>query len=542
MYKLFLCLRYLRRRRIAFFAVAAVCLCVAMVLIVVSVMGGFLDMVKDRSRGMLGDLIVESGALQGFPFYEEFIDRVKTELPDEIHEATPVIISYGVLRFPREQIVKPVQIVGLDLAETYEVNEFREGLFYEKYYPDTTTFVPAGEPAYGFKKQPAPGTPLGYRLGEAILPVEFETAWQQWLAQASPQEKAEIELNDRMAYDRPGYFRPIPSERLPLDPEPAWLEPELPGAILGTDLCASRTATGRYERYNWRGEQVSLTFVPFSPAGAPITATGMPSRLFRYVDDARTGIYDIDSMSVYVEFDLLQDVLLMAPQQLAEEEGGGMTPARTTQVQIKLTPAVTRDQIPDVRARIERIWREIADARRHEARVPMLLDYVTVKTWEEKQARFIAAVEKEKILVTILFAVISVVAVFLVGCIFYMIVQQKTRDIGVVKSVGATSRGVAGIFLSYGAAVGIVGGALGCLLGALFVWYINDIQEALARINPEARIWSPEVYSFDQIPNTVQASDAAVIYAIAILASMVGSLIAAFRAARVWPVEALRYE
>ena len=542
MYKLFLCLRYLRRRRIAFFAVAAVCLCVAMVLIVVSVMGGFLEMVKERSRGMLGDLVVESGALQGFPFYEEFIHRVKTDLPDEIHEATPVIITYGVLRFPREQITKPVQIVGLRLQETYEVNEFRDGLFYEQYYPGTTTFEPAGEPFYGYTLTRAPDTHMGFTLGDAILPEEFESAWERWLAQASRREKTEAEIDDRMEYERPGFFRRIPSERLVLDPEPGWLDPELPGVILGTDLCASRLPTGEYERYNWRGEQVSLTFVPFSPAGRPMTATGMPSRMFRYVDDSRTGIYDIDSMSAYVDFELLQNVLEMGPLQLAEDEGGGMTPARTTQVQIKLTPAVTRAQIPDVRERIEAIWHEIADARRHETHLPRLLDYVTVKTWEEKQARFIAAVEKEKYLVTILFGVISMVAVFLVGCIFYMIVQQKTRDIGVVKSVGATSHGVAGIFLGYGAAVGIVGGAMGCALGATFVWYINDIQDFIARISPQARIWSPEVYSFDQIPNTVQTIDVAVIYAVAIAASMAGSLMAAIRAARVWPVEALRYE
>jgi lipoprotein-releasing system permease protein len=76
MYILFLSLRYLRKRRIAFFAVAAVSLCVAMVLILVSVMGGFLQMVKDRSRGMLGDLIMENTTLQGFSFYQEFIDEM----------------------------------------------------------------------------------------------------------------------------------------------------------------------------------------------------------------------------------------------------------------------------------------------------------------------------------------------------------------------------------------------------------------------------------------------------------------------------------
>ena len=550
MYKLFLCLRYLRRRRIAFFAVAAVCLCVAMVLIVVSVMGGFLEMVKGRSRGMLGDLIVENGSLQGFPFYEEYIDRMKKEMAGEIHEATPVIITYGVLRFPRDQITKAVQIVGIRLNETCEVNDFRGGLFYEQYYPGTTTLGPQKEPAFGYARKPAPDTTTGYTIGDAILPPELEAAWQQFKSKASPAELSKVPIDKRMPYHRPGYYRQIPENRIndvaTLMPDPAWLEPALPGAILGTDLCARRQENGEYERYNWRGEKVSLTFVPFSPGGKPLTATGMPSQLFRYADDSRTGIYDIDSMSVYIDFDGLQKVVQMDAQKLDQDSGGGTIPPRTTQVQIKLTPSASKDpaNVQAIKERLKNMWDEIAARRRGE--LPFenqrLLNYVQIQTWEEKQARFIQAVEKEKYLVTTLFGVVSLVAVFLVGCIFYMIVQQKTRDIGVVKSVGATSLGVAGIFLTYGAAVGIVGGALGSIIGTVFVWYINDIQELLAWISPQARIWSPEVYSFDRIPNHVQGWDVAVIYIIAIFASMVGSVVAAYRAARVWPVEALRYE
>jgi len=531
MYKLFLCLRYLRRRRIAFFAVIAVCLCVAMVLIVVSVMGGFLQMVKDRSRGMLGDLVVENRSLQGFPYYQEFIDRISKEMPGQIHKASPVIITYGVLRFPADQITKAVQIVGIRLKETYQVNDFKKGLFYEKYYPQSTTFAPQKQPAYGYDEN-----------RDFILPPELEAAWQQWSSQATTRERDQGELDTQLEYKRPGYYLPIPYERLAIDRGPAWLDRELPGVILGTDLCADRTDTGDYERYYPRGEKISLTFVPFSPIGKPITGTGMPSKLFRYVDDSRTGIFDIDSMSVYISFDLLQDVVEMDVQQADEESGGGEIPARTTQVQIKLTPGTDSLQARD---RIERIWDEIADRHRPEAMrffKPAVLDRVHVQTWEEKQARFIAAVEKEKYLVTILFGVISVVAVFLVGCIFYMIVQQKTRDIGVVKSVGATSRGVASIFLAYGAAVGIVGGALGSILGTVFVWYINEFQDLIARISPQARVWNPEVYSFDKIPNVVNGSDVVVIYGIAIIASMLGSVIAAVRASRIWPVEALRYE
>jgi len=534
MYKLFLCLRYLRKRRIAFFAVGAVCLCVAMVLIVVSVMGGFLQMVKDRSRGMLGDLVVENETLQGFPFYEDFIDEIKTdpELGPRIHEATPVIISYGVLRFPRTMITKPVQIVGINLEETYRVNDFKKGLFYEKYYPGSTALAPQKDPCFG----------LGESNNE-ILPPDLEAGYQKWWSEASEEERAAAPIDERLSLPRPGLYRPIPQERLAVSREPAWLGQDMDGIIIGTDICAKRTSTGRYERYYSRGEPVQLTMVPLSETGKLSGGSGMPSELFRYADDSRTGVYDIDSLSVYVDFKKLQYILDMEERETTMETPEGerkiTMQGRTTQVQIKLTagtdPLATKELL-------DRKWAQIRDRRIHEVRAPELLYQVTIRTWEEKQARFIAAVEKEKYLVTTLFGVISLVAVFLVGCIFYMIVQQKTRDIGIIKSVGATSFGVSNIFLGYGAAVGIVGGALGVGLGWLFVRNINEIQALLARIDPQLNVWNAEVYAFDRIPDQVQLQDMVVIYTIAIVASMIGSLIAAVRAAMVWPVEALRYE
>jgi len=508
-------------------------LCVAMVLIVISVMDGFLQMVKDRSRGMLGDLVMENGALQGFPFYQDFIDQIKAEMPDEIYEATPVIITYGVIRFPDYQITKPVQIVGVRLAETYRVNDFKNGLFYERYYPGTTTLVKQKEPRWGLDENV-----------RAILPSDLESAWRNWHKHASPEEKKAAPIESYSPYKRPGYYR----YRRGQDDEedlaslsPSWEGSELPGIIIGTDICARRQSDGSYSREYNRGYKVQLTFVPFTDTGKLPDATGMPSRVFRYADDSRTGVYDIDSMSVYVDFDMLQDVLDMDRGEYTDSETDrkGIIPARATQIQIKLKPGI--DPLA-ARKTIDEKWQQLCEARIHEVRTPELMRQVMVQTWEEKQAKFIAAVEKEKYLVTILFGVISVVAVFLVGCIFYMIVQQKTRDIGIVKSVGATSMGVANIFLTYGAAVGIVGGALGTFIGTLFVWYINEIQGLLARIHPSAVVWNPEVYAFDTIPNQVSPTHVITIYIITIVASMLGSVWAAVRASRVWPVEALRYE
>jgi len=537
MYKLFLCIRYLRKRRIAFFAVAAVCLCVAMVLIVFSIMDGFLQMVRERSRGMLGDLVMENRSLQGFPYYQEFIDQLKAEMPDEIFEATPVIITYGVIRFPGEgdQITQAAQIVGIRLNETYRVNDFRKGLFYETYYPGTTTLAPQKQPCFGRDES-----------GRLFLPADIEKAWKNWLLHSTPEQRAKVPIDKSMPYERPGYYPPIPYPYEVESSAPAWYGAELPGIIIGTDMCAKRKDDASYERYYYRGYKVQVTFVPFTDTGQLWeSGTGMPSKIFRYVDDSRTGVYDIDSMSIYVDFDLAQEILEMTEKEYEQELADGTTqkgkiPARATQVQIKLKPGV-KDPIA-VRDKIKEKWDIFCDAHIHEVRTPGLMRRVQILTWEEKQAKFIAAVEKEKYLVTILFGVISVVAIFLVGCIFYMIVQQKTRDIGIVKSVGATSIGVANIFLAYGAAVGVVGGALGTIIGSLFVLYINEFQDLLIKIHPSAQVWSPEVYAFDRIPNHVNPLHAIIIYGIAIAASMFGSLWASIRAARVWPVEALRYE
>src|SRR5207253_514438 len=110
------------------------------------------------------------------------------------------------------------------------------------------------------------------------------------------------------------------------------------------------------------------------------------------------------------------------------------------------------------------------------------LDRIRVQTWEEVNAKFLHAVENEKSLVTILFGIISIVAIFLIFCIFFMIVVEKTRDIGIIKSVGATSAGVAWIFLGYGVTIGVVGGGFGLLAGYLIVHNINELHSWIAKI------------------------------------------------------------
>jgi lipoprotein-releasing system permease protein len=90
--------------------------------------------------------------------------------------------------------------------------------------------------------------------------------------------------------------------------------------------------------------------------------------------------------------------------------------------------------------------------------------------------------------------------------------------------------------------MGLAGSIVGTVLGACFVWKINELQDFLASLHPDLKVWSPEVFAFERIPSSVNLWDAACIMLVAMVASAAGSLAAARRAARVWPVQVLRYE
>src|SRR2546421_7327694 len=109
MYKLLLILKYLRKRRIAWVSLVAVMLCTAMVLVVISVMGGWLRMFRASFHGLSGDVIVAGKSLAGFPYYQEMIDRIG-QLP-EVDAAIPTIRTYGLINIDN-QIREGVQVIA----------------------------------------------------------------------------------------------------------------------------------------------------------------------------------------------------------------------------------------------------------------------------------------------------------------------------------------------------------------------------------------------------------------------------------------------
>ncbi len=531
MYKLFLTLRYLRKRRIAYFAIMAVALCVAMVLVVHSVMSGFLDSVRSSSRRLLGDVILEVGSMETFPFYDEFIAELHERMGDQVVAATPVIINVGLLKTlggAEKDRTYMVYINGIRLNDYVKINSFGEGLYYNKYFPGTTTFEESRMPTWYYDD-----------LGLPRLPDEFEEAFARYQqATNDPEIAQKYERQPNAPYPGPGNFERHWEDGSDFK---AYVGDPLPGLIIGVDILAWREADGSYDRPFPNRTKAKITVLPLTRSGE-IQKTGSVARLFRYVDDSRTKIYDIDNKNVYADFDLLQRMLGLNAREYVD--GSGFSPPRATQIQVKLAEGV---DYKTARVQIKALWQDFAEryaGQCHELRDAVLMTrWMLVQTWEQRNAGFINAVEKERILVVILFALISMVAVLLVGCIFYMIVQEKTREIGIIKSMGATSGGVAGIFLTYALAIGVVGSAVGTTIGTLFVRYINEFQDFIAEhIHPTLRVWSAESYSFDRIPDVVKPFDAMVIVIVAVIASVIGSLVAARKAAKIWPVDAIRYE
>jgi len=165
----------------------------------------------------------------------------------------------------------------------------------------------------------------------------------------------------------------------------------------------------------------------------------------------------------------------------------------------------------------------------------------TIKTWEQKQGPLLAAVEIETGILNVLLFLIIAVAGFGILAIFFMIVVEKTRDIGILKALGASSSGVMSIFLSYGLALGVVGSGVGVGLGLLFVRYINEIESAIAAITGR-KVFDDKIYYFPEIPTLVEPWMVVWVTIGAIAIAVLASVFPARRASRLRPVEALRYE
>ncbi|MCL2645636.1 MAG: hypothetical protein FWD61_01360 [Phycisphaerales bacterium] len=566
MYKFFLTLRYLTRKKIVIFPILVVWLCLMMMIIVTSIMGGFVDRVRQANRDLLGDIVIFSQNPTGWPGYDELAKHLAQQFP-EIKASTPVVRAYGLAYFlyPYNQTV-PIQLVGIRPAERSQVSRFRETLFRQYIAPhEAADALAPALPAdrdkliafasendrnisaklellreqygklyreQGDKLHDNSARPRQFELAEDRLNRAYQDeasakrTWQFALSLPEKQYHSKADLLAALLPPKPSFD--IPPAATQQAPDAA----QDTGCIVGVQIgLLRRDKRGNFERPpDFPNPRLKITVFPVKDTGAISVQSGF-TLPFTVVDDSYSGVYDVDSTYIYAPFETVQYMTRMRPDpELLKENPAADFPPRCNELLIKLNDATSANPAATrlLRAKIQALLDES---------FPML----TVQTWDERQAKYLGAVENEKYMQIFILGLMSLVVLVVIFLIFYMIVRDKTRDIGILKAVGGSELGVLTIFLNYGLFIGIVGGGLGVLCGVAFVTHTNEIHEWIYQTTGII-IWDRSVYLFDRIPDHVSPTVLIAYYAVAILAGLIGALIPATFAACQDPVKAVRYE
>ena len=167
------------------------------------------------------------------------------------------------------------------------------------------------------------------------------------------------------------------------------------------------------------------------------------------------------------------------------------------------------------------------------------VDY-SVATWMELNPLVSALVVEKNVMFYLLFFIVLVAALCILSAQITFVVQ-KTREIGMLKALGASNLQISGIFLAQSAVIGVIGVAFGYALGMLAVSYRNEFLHFM-RHATGWELFPASVYGFGELPALVTPSDVAIICASSFLICVFGGVLPAVRAGRLKPVEALRYE
>jgi len=162
-------------------------------------------------------------------------------------------------------------------------------------------------------------------------------------------------------------------------------------------------------------------------------------------------------------------------------------------------------------------------------------------TWFESQEVFFSALKQEKFMMFIILAFIVMVAAFNITSTLIMVVMEKRRDIGILRTIGVSRPSVLTIFIFEGLFIGLSGTILGVLGGTLLAYNLNPVAEFIAGLF-NVDLFDSQIYYFDRIPVAVVPWDIAWITISAVILTFVSTLYPAWSAARLDPVEALRYE
>ena len=545
MYKLLLCWRYLRTRWIALASVISVTLGVATMIVVNAVMAGFAHEMQTRIHGILSDIVFESHSLSGFQDPAWHMEEIRRAAGESIEGMTPTVAVPAMLNFQvrGQYVTRQVMLIGIDEATHAQVSDFgrylqhpanRQQLSFdlrEGGYDTTDSQAEAGE-----SSRPAlEGAGWPHRR----MRVARERAWrerQQETEQgalpagtpsetANPVRPVDHQVDAVLAATPPATTPATPpaadpaASAPPADPFRAavpeqgrTMDPareQFTGIVPGIGLASFPDAKGVHRFLFLPGDDVKITF---PTAGTP---PKVGTDTFTVVDFYESKMNEYDSNFVFVPIAALERMRGMIDPQTGV--------ASVNSIQIRLKPGAN---LEGVRDRLRQVFPA---------------ELYAVSTWRDKQGPLLNAVDMEMAVLNILLFMIIAVAGFGILAIFFMIVVEKTRDIGILKSLGASAAGVAGIFLGYGLFLGLVGAGAGLALGLAITWNINRIRAVVEWLTGE-RVFDPSIYYFFKIPTIVDPYTISWIMAGAVAIAVVASVLPALRAARLHPVEALRHD
>lgn len=272
---------------------------------------------------------------------------------------------------------------------------------------------------------------------------------------------------------------------------------KVPGLVIGKELAKNLGL--------FLGETVEV----ISPMGN-ITPFGMMPKMrrFQVAGIFNTGMFEYDSTLAYVSLAEAQEFLGLGDV--------------VTGIQLRVRDVYKTDELSQV------INRELGPP-------------YHARDWMQMNKNILFALKTEKSVMFIILTLIVLVAAFGIASTLFMVVMEKTRDIAILKSMGATSRSIMQIFILEGVIIGIFGTAIGVLSGLLVALNLEPIVSLVQKVTG-FELFSKDIYYLDHFPSQVITSDVVLISITAVIISFAATLYPSWAASRMAPAEALRYE
>ena len=402
-------------------------------------------------------------------------------------------------------------------------------------------------------------TSVGRHLGDIVIHTppgglisDYDRLIEQLEARSSVQAATAVLSGEGLLLSGPGRVRPVKvwgielPQRLAVSPlaEALLVQDHLPheeigfgqwpdgqiGGLVGIGVLARPDErTDQYDMdavHSFLGRTVQLTTGMARPQrdDEPTGSERLQFRRqvirFQIADVVTTGVSEFDQAFVYLPI-----------EQMSQQLYPG-TAVNADIIQIRLADGADEETALAV---VRGVWQDFARDR--------LVWYrqAEIQSSRQMQAQLIAEYQKQLQVLLFIFGLVSLGIILLVLCIFYLIVMTRRKDIAILKSCGLGSGSVALTFVVFGVCAGALGAALGVGLGCVITHHINAIEQSISDVFG-LKVWQASTYMFARIPNTVNWSSVWWISAAGVLAAGLGALIPAVSAARVKPVEILRYE